>query len=127
MQLNTHNRMFMLTRKKLGVIDHWGVQLPNGLVAHCLPRIGVCVTTPEEFAQGEEVSTLGEIPMNLYGQIMQKLQQACANQRPYVIGEWNCEIFAKWLVGEKAENSQVKVWTIVALGLVALGVAARMG
>lgn len=128
MFLNKVSAIRVLSRKKLGgLADHWGVELPNGNVAHCAPETGVQVTTAEQYAMGNDVTIIRDVPVHLHGTVLQRLQLALAERRAYHATEWNCEIFANWLTGEKPESAQVKGWAFAALALIALTAVARLG
>jgi hypothetical protein len=113
--------MFKISRPKLGgLASHVGVQLPDGRVVHLSPERGVAITTHEEFAAGQDVAIIREVPAHLHAEVMRRLRYALSHQRSYVLGKWDCEIFANWLVGEKLENTQLQGWvTIGAIGLLA--------
>ena len=118
----------VLSREKFGgFADHLGVELPNGNVAHCAPGVGVQVTTAEEFAMGHDVTILRDVPAHLHGDVFQRLRLALSERRPYHAIDWNCEVFANWLTGEKPESAQAKGWAIATLAIIALGVVARFG
>mgnify|MGYP000396837174 CR=1 FL=1 len=108
--------ILVISRPKLvGVGEHWGVQLADGHVAHCSPTDGVCITSIEDFAQGKTVKILREVPAHLHYQVAQRLHLIFLQPRPYDLVSWNCETFANWLTGEKAESQQVNAWYLLAL------------
>lgn len=124
MFLGFHHPILVVSRQKLvGLGDHWGVQLPDGRVAHCSSGRGVSVTTADDFAQGKDVTILRDVPEHLHGQVMQRLRLALFQQQPYDAANWNCEIFANWLTGEKPESPQVKGWAILILIVLAVRMA----
>ena len=128
MYLNPSSSIRIVSRKKLGgLADHWGIELPNGNVAHCAPGVGVQVTAAEQFAMGHDVITIRDVPVHMHGEVLQRLQLALSERRAYHAIDWNCEVFANWLTGEKPESAQAKGWAIAALALIAVGVVARFG
>lgn len=54
---------------------------------------------------------------------MQRLRLAFFQQRHYDKVEWNCEIFANWVTGEKPESPQVNGWAILILIVLAVRMA----
>jgi hypothetical protein len=109
-------KILVLSRPKFGgFAQHIGVQLPDGRVAHCVPGHGVVVTSVEQYAGGEDVTIVREVPWTLHWDLMQRLSSALAERRPYHPLSWNCEVFANWLIGEKPESAQAKGWLVVAL------------
>ena len=106
----------ILSRPKLGgLLQHVGVELPEGRIAHCVPAKGAVITWPEEYAEGQDVTTIREVCVP-HGELMQRLSSAITESRPYDPISWNCEVFASWLVGETPQSSQVN--GLLAVGLV---------
>ena len=89
--------------KLIGVGEHWGVVLPNGLVAHHGPE-GEKIVTLDEFAQQRPVKEIKRADPALNAHIMD-----------------NCETYATWLIGEKPHSPQVL--GVAILGAIAIGVA----
>lgn len=115
------NPTMVISRQKLnGLGEHLGVQLPDGQVAHYTAERNLCITSIEEFAQNKDVKVVRVIPTHTNNEVFQRLDQIRYNPRPYHITDWNCEIFANWLTGEKPVSKQVAGWGL--LGLIA-GVA----
>lgn len=114
--------MYILSRPIYGgLFTHGGVLLQNGLVAHCRAKDGVVITTNDEFADGEDVAILKEISYEYYPTIMQKINQALRERRPYNLLNWNCWTFVDWLTGKKSENKESeKLLFIGVLGLTIL-------
>ena len=127
MYFSTAHQIHVVSRKKAGgTLNHWGVQLPNGRVAHFLPDCGVIVTSPEEFADGQDVETIRTISSNHYQLVLERLHMAQTNPRRYDLLNWNCQSFANWLVGENPESPDAKGWVLIAALIAFLGIAARM-
>ena len=111
-----NSKILVLSRPKFGgFAQHIGVQLPDGRVAHCVPGHGVVVTAVEQYAGGEDVTIVREVPLERNWEVMERLFKALAERRPYHPVSWNCEAFANWLVGEKPESAQANGWIAVAL------------
>jgi hypothetical protein len=112
----------VLTRDKLAAPGtHDGLQLPDGSVVH-LTANGPEGCSYEQFKQGKEPKVVREVGMECYGQIMENVRIALSERRPYHFIDWNCERFARWLLGEPADSPQVTGWFI--LGVVAAVAAA---
>jgi hypothetical protein len=114
----------VLSRRKAGGFAlHKGVQFPGGMVAHCLPGRGVCVTSFQEFSSGQPVRVEKRIfPAHLLA-VQHRLRTALQERRQYDVLQWNCESFVHWLVNGKAESPQISVWLLVLTGLLALRAA----
>lgn len=109
----------IVSRAKLsGFGEHWGVQLPNGNVAHLTSERGQKVVSFSEFAQGLPVKEIRRSPPHLYYQTLHRLDESIRNPRQYRLLGWNCENYANWLIGEKPESPQINGLAIV--GAIAL-------
>ena len=107
----------IVSRPKLsGVGDHWGVQLPNGNVAHLTPT-GEQIVTFDDFAQGRPVKEIRRAPPEQYAQIIRRVTLSVQNPGQYRLLDRNCETYATWLIGEKPQSPQVT--GVVVLGLIA--------
>ena len=107
----------IVSRPKLsGVGDHWGVQLPNGNVAHLTPT-GEQIVTFDDFAQGRPVKEIRRAPPEQYAQILRRVTLSVQNPGQYRLLDRNCETYATWLIGEKPTSPQVT--GVVVLGLIA--------
>lgn len=107
----------IICRPKLsGIGEHWGVQLPNGNVAHLTPT-GEQIVTFTDFAQGRQVKEIRRAPPEQYGQIMQRVTLSVQNPGQYRLLDRNCQTYATWLIGEKPQSPQVM--GVVVLGLIA--------
>lgn len=121
----TNQSILVLSRPKIGgLARHVGVQLPDGRVAHCVPNDSVVVTSIEQYAAGENVTIIREVPYSRYWDVIERLTEAQSNRRPYDPISWNCEVFANWLIGEKPESSQITALAILALIAVIVKIAA---
>ena len=128
MFFNTSTQILVLSRKKAGgAVNHWGVQLPDGSVAHYRPDAGVVVTTVDRYADGQDVMVIREVPADRYRDVMERLRLARAHPRHYDALNWNCQSFANWLTGEKAESPEATGWVFVGALALLVGIAARMG
>lgn len=116
MNVNAYFNMAVIAREKLsGFGDHWGVQLPNGMVAHNTEERNVHLVTYEEFAAGKSVKVIREVPSSEHRGVMWRLQAELAAGRSYDLLQYNCEIFANMVTGYKPESPQVNGWLFVAL------------
>lgn len=110
-------------RKARGFALHKGVQFPNGMVAHCLPGRGVCLTSLEEFSGGQPITVEKRIALGHLPAIQQRLTRALQERRPYDVLQWNCESFVHWLVNGKSASPQIAGWLFVVGGLLFLRAA----
>lgn len=107
----------IISRPKVsGIGEHWGVQLPNGNVAHLTPT-GEQIVTFTDFAQGRQVKEIRRAAPEQYAQIMRRVTLSVQNPGQYRLLDRNCETYATWLIGEKPQSPQVM--GVVALGLIA--------
>jgi hypothetical protein len=117
----------VISRPKLvGIGEHWGVQLLDGRVAHYSLERGLEVTNRQEFAQRREITVRREVPHFRNAEVMARLRYAALQPRPYHATQWNCEIFANWLVGEKPESQQVNGWALLTFVVGGLALAAAL-
>jgi hypothetical protein len=107
----------IIARTKLsGFGEHWGVQLPDGTVAHLTPE-GERIVSFVEFAQGRPVKKIRRAAPEQHGQIMWRATASVHNPGQYRLLDRNCETYATWLIGEKPQSPQVQ--GVVVLGLIA--------
>lgn len=116
MFFNTHPIRIISRPKLTGSGEHWGVQLPDGNVAHLTPD-GEQVVSFTEFAQGRPIKEVRRAAPEQRAQIMQRLSQSLQHRGPYRLVDRNCEIYATWLLGEKPRSPQVE--GVIFLGLLA--------
>jgi hypothetical protein len=111
----------IISRPKLtGLGEHWGVQLPNGYVAHHT-QAGEKLVTLDKFSEGRQVKEIKRADPSQNVQIMQRAAMTIQNPGEYRLLDRNCETYATWLVGEKPHSPQVL--GVVVLGAIAIGVA----
>ena len=107
----------IIARTKLsGFGEHWGVQLPDGTVAHLTPS-GEQIVSLDVFAQGLPVKEIRRAAPEHYGQIVWRATATAQNPGQYRLLDRNCETYATWLMGEKPQSPQVQ--GAVVLGLIA--------
>jgi hypothetical protein len=107
----------IVSRPKLsGIGEHWGVQLPDGNVAHLTPR-GEKIVLFVEFAQGRPVKEVRRAEPDQYAQIIRRVTLSIKNPGQYRLLDRNCETYATWLIGEKPQSPQVA--GVVLVGLMA--------
>ena len=109
----------IISRPKLtGLGEHWGVQLPDGNVAHLTPE-GEQIVSFTEFAQGRPIKEVRRAAPEQRAQIMQRLSLSLQHRGPSRLLDRNCETYATWLLGEKPRRPQVE-------GVIFLGVIAAL-
>lgn len=114
----------VIAREKLaGFGKHWGVLLPNGMVAHCTQEHNAHKVTLAEFAAGKKVEEIRRISSSEHQATLQRLNIALAQARPYDPLQHNCEIFANMVTGCKPESPQVQGWTLLLVAGVVLRIA----
>ena len=105
----------ILSRSKLqGFGDQWGLQLPNGNVAHLMPA-GEQIVSFAVFAQGKPVKEIRRAAPEQYTQIMQRVFLSVQSPGQYRLLDRNCETYATWLIGETPQSPQVQGVFILAL------------
>lgn len=103
------SQMAIISRPKLnGLGEHWGVLMPNRLVAHNTAEKNVHLVTYEEFAAGRTVKVVREISQSQWVTTNWRLQQELMNQRRYDLINNNCEIFAARITGQPEESPQIQ-------------------
>ena len=95
----------LIARPKLsGPGEHWGVQLPNGIVAHSTSDKGPHYVTYEEFAAGKPVKKVREVPMSEYDATLGRIEQEVSRRTGYHLLDNNCETFANRVTGGVSES-----------------------
>ena len=118
MFFNIHPIRIVSRPKLTGLGEHWGVQLPDGNVAHLTPE-GEQIVSFTEFAQGRPIKEVRRAAPEQRAQIMQRLSLSLQHRGPYRLLDRNCETYATWLLGEKPRSPQVE-------GVIFLGVIAAL-
>ena len=80
MFFNTYPIRIISRPKLTGVGEHWGVQLPDGNVAHLTPD-GEHVVTFAEFAQGRPIKEVRRAASEQRAQIMERLSLSLQRKR----------------------------------------------
>lgn len=105
----------IIARPKLsGFGEHWGVQLPDGTVAHHTPT-GVHIVSYAEFAQGLSVKEIRRAAPEHYSQVVWRATASIQNPGQYRLLDRNCETYATWLIGETPQSPQVQGAAVLAL------------
>ena len=116
MFFNIHPIRIVSRPKLTGLGEHWGVQLPDGNVAHLTPE-GEQIVSFTEFAQGRPIKEVRRAAPEQRAQIMQRLTLSLQHRGPYRLLDRNCETYATWLLGETPQSPQVQ--GVIFLGLIA--------
>jgi hypothetical protein len=104
-----------VSRPKLsGGGKHAGVLLPGGLVAH-MTQEGAAIVTFTDFAQGRPVTLEKAAPISTHHQVHWRAHQTAGRTPPYHLLNRNCEHYATFVMGEKAESPQVNAFVILGL------------
>jgi|WetSurMetagenome_2_1015567.scaffolds.fasta_scaffold50474_5 hypothetical protein len=121
---NSYAGIAVIARAKLsGLGEHWGVLLPNGLVAHNTDDKGPHYMTLQEFHGGKPVKVIRDVPQSEYHATHNRIQQELSQPMGYDLLTNNCEIFANRVTGYMPESPQVKGWAFF-LGIVGLAILA---
>jgi hypothetical protein len=115
-------------RAKAGILEHMGVLLPDGCVAHCAPGRGEHISTLQEFAGGQDrVRIVRHVQHPQHHATIAKIAEALRAPKPYDLLTNNCEVFANRVTGEEPNSPQLR--GIVALfaffGLIGLAATVR--
>lgn len=114
----------VISRRKAGAFQHIGLQLPDGRVVHCAPGKGEHLSSVEEFADGQDVTIIREVPPGDHNATIARIVAALQSPRPYDVFSNNCEMFANRMTGQKAESAQLQ-GALILMGMAALvGMAA---
>jgi hypothetical protein len=98
----------IISRPKLtGLGEHWGVQLPNGYVAHHT-QTGEKLVTLEQFSEGHVVKEVKRVDSTQSIEIVQRATATTQHPSEYRLLDRNCECYATWLIGEKPHSPQVR-------------------
>lgn len=104
----------IIARQKLtGFGEHWGVLLPNGIVAHSTDNKGPHYVTLQEFKAGKNIRMVRQVPPSEHNLTAWRIQQAISNPNGYHLIKNNCEIFANRVTGHPPESPQIKGWGFV--------------
>ena len=117
----------IIAREKLtGLGEHWGVLLPNGLVAHNTDDKGPHYVTLQEFQAGKSIKVIRKVPPAEHQSTFWRIQQEINNPQGYHLSANNCEIFANRVTGNIPESPQVKGWFffLALIGFAALAIKA---
>lgn len=107
----------IVARPKLsGVGEHWGVQLPDGNVAHLTPD-GEQIVNFQQFALDRTVREVRRAAPEAHGAVVRRAAMSVRDPSQYRLLDRNCETYATWLMGEEPRSPQVQ--GAVLLGLVA--------
>lgn len=104
--------------KVVGLGEHWGVQLPDGSVAHRTPR-GDELVSFDQFAQGRQVREVKRAKPERCQQTLWRVNASINQRTQYRLADSNCEHYANWLIGEEPASPQVQVVVLLA-GIAAL-------
>jgi hypothetical protein len=100
--------------KVTGLGEHWGVQLPDGNVAHLTPD-GEQIVTYEQFALGRPVREIRRAPPEAHRGIVGRAMASVRRPGEYRLLDRNCETYATWLMGEAPRSPQVQGAVLLAL------------
>lgn len=113
----------VISRLKAGAWKHVGILLPDGRVVHCAPGRGEHVSSIEEFAIGQDVTILEEIPQHLHATILKSIAGSIRTPQGYHATTNNFEMFVNRVLGRSAHSSQLNgallIATIALIGFAA--------
>jgi lecithin:retinol acyltransferase len=111
--------------KKNRLVTHFGVAFSSTEVYDYTPEEGFRRITLREFADGEPVAVVREIPWHQAAHVRARLNELIRNPRKYDLLTWNCETFAEWLTSGTPKSGQV-IGGLFMLGIMlALALATR--
>jgi hypothetical protein len=112
------SRAAIIARPKLGIaVEHFGLLLPDGRVAHCTPERGEHISSLEDFLARQPMRVHRELPKETHAVVLENVRTAMRNPRAYHLTENNCESFISRMLDSK-EGSPTAKW--IAVGVVAL-------
>jgi hypothetical protein len=115
--------LYIVARSKAGVFKHLGIQLPDGRVAHCARGRGEHTSSADEFAMGQDVTTVERIPQHLCAATLARIAQAMRAAKDYHATKNNCEMFVDRMLNRNPTSSQLDAALII-LGMALVGFAA---
>src|SRR5690349_1505553 len=116
----------VLTRpKRNGLGIHFGVRFPGGEVYDYTFDDGLRRVSDSQFADGQPVAVVREIPWHEGPMVRARLEELSRNPKQYDLLNWNCETFAEWLTSGVPRSGQVIGALVLAGLLLALAVVAR--
>lgn len=114
----------VVARPKLnGLGEHWGVLLPNGMVAHTTDDKGPHYVTYQEFAAGKQVKEIRKVPLSERQATLSRVHHEITHPSAYDLLANNCEIFANRVTGGVPESQQVKWGVLFSMACFAVFVA----
>jgi hypothetical protein len=113
----------VISRLKAGAWKHVGILLPDGRVVHCAPCRGEHVSSIEEFAMGNDIDIIEEIPRHLHDATLQRIIGSLRAPQVYHATANNCEMFVNRVLGRSAHSTQLNgallIATIALIGFAA--------
>lgn len=115
--------MCLIYRSKTnGFGQHWGVLLPDGRVADYQSVEGLRICNIEKFSAGLDVHIEKAVPLSEWSGVFSRLDGLRQAPPDYHLIDWNCETFARWLVGEPPRSEQINDLAILAT----IGIAVKV-
>jgi len=114
--------LYIIARSKAGAFKHVGILLPDGRVAHCSPERGEHISTVENFAMGQDVATIEEIPQRLRVLTLRRIAESMRLPKDYHATKNNCEMFVNRMLDRNETSPQLNAVLIIA-GIVLFGFA----
>jgi hypothetical protein len=109
-----YGRIARISRPKLNAPGvHEGVQMLDGRVAHISWERRTQICSFEEFASGHSIRLEHLVPNDLSIHALNALNAEIRRNASYDLLAYNCEIFARRVVLQKAESPQVGFWMVV--------------
>ncbi len=106
-----------LYRTKI-MVEHAGIYLGDGKVIHNQPKVGVTVTTFNEYSEGKEVKVIKANSINKQ-ELRTRIRQVLKSNKPYCLLSNNCEHIASLIYQGTKTSSQVKAVILsIILGLI---------
>lgn len=109
-----YERVVRISRPKISAPGlHEGVQMLDGRVAHTSWGRNTQICSFEKFASGHPVRLEHLVPHTLSIHSLNVLNAEIRRNAHYDLLNYNCEIFARHAVLQKAESPQVSFWMAV--------------
>ena len=119
--LSSVEPMAVISCLKIGVFRHFGVLLPNGLVAHCAPHCGEHISSVEQFACGHDVTIERLLPPEQQAGTLRRIHEAVLAPKAYDPIANNCETFVNRVLGAPAISPQLRATVaLICLGAIAM-------
>ena len=113
----------VISRSKAGALNHLGILLPDGRVAHCSPGRGEHVSSIEDFSMARDVTILEVVDRHLHRGTFERIAACMRSPQAYHATTNNCEMFVNRMLGRNPTSPQLSA-ALVLVAFAVIGMAA---